>query len=69
MKGDLGPAAKRFVGDITDKWKKVEVPLEEFAAQKLDLSKLNEIVFVFEQKIAAPATTGAIYLDDIALEK
>jgi hypothetical protein len=71
LKGDPGqPLGKKYVGEVTDSWKKVEIPLVEFVSEgRVDLSKLNEIVFVFEQRSVAPATTGAIYVDDVAFEK
>ena len=70
LKGDPGTViGKKYVGDITDRWVKVEIPLQEFANQKVDLSKLNEFVVVFENRAVAPATKGAIYIDDVALEK
>ena len=68
LKGDSA-SARKYVGEITDKWKKIEIPLQEFASQKLDLAKLNEFVLVFEQKTASPSTQGAIFIDDVALEK
>lgn len=70
LKGDPGtPIAKKYVGELTGDWKKIEVPLEEIAAQGVDLTKLNEFVVVFEQRAVSPATTGAIYIDDVMLEK
>ena len=69
LKGDKGPIAKKYVGDLSTDWKKIEIPLQEFAAQGVDLSKLNELVLVFEQRATSPSTAGAIYIDDVALEK
>lgn len=71
LKGDPGqPLGKKYVGEVSDSWKKVEIPLTDFVEEgRVDLSKLNEIVFVFEQRSVAPATTGAIYVDDVAFEK
>jgi len=71
LKGDPGqPLGKKYVGEVTDAWKKVEIPLSDFVNEgRVDLSKLNEIVFVFEQRATAPATTGALYIDDVAFEK
>ena len=70
LKGDPGtPTGKKYIGDLTDQWTKVEIPLEEFSNQGVDLTKLNEFVIVFEQRVASPSTAGAIYLDDVSLEK
>jgi hypothetical protein len=70
LKGDPGsPVAKKYVGDIGKDWKKVEIGLDEFSSQGVDLSKLNELVVVFEQRAVSPATTGAVYIDDVSFEK
>jgi len=69
VKGDAGPTAKRYVGELKDKWTKVEIPLQEFQKQGVDISKLNEFCIVFEQPQAGPVTVGAINIDDIVLEK
>jgi hypothetical protein len=61
---------KKYVGELSGQWKKVEITLDEFVKEgQVDVSKLNEIVFVFEQRAAAPATAGVIYVDDVAFEK
>lgn len=49
-------------GPIGAKWKKVLIPLADFAAIK-DWSKMLELVFVFENKLDTPK--GAVYIDDI----
>jgi carbohydrate binding protein with CBM11 domain len=68
LKGDPGTAAgKKYFGEITPKWTKIEMPLSEFG--KMETAKLNEIVFVFEQRAVGPQTTGAVYIDDLAFEK
>lgn len=69
IKGDSGPIAKKYIGDLSSKWTKVEIPLKEFASQGVDLTRLNEFCLVFEQKVAAPVTIGAVNIDDVALEK
>jgi len=70
LKGDPGTViGKKYVGDISGDWVKVEIPLTEFASQKVDLSKLNEFVVVFENRAVAPQVKGAIYIDDVQLEK
>lgn len=70
LKGDPGtPVAKKYVGELNADWKKVEIPLEELAAQGVDLKKLNEFVVVFEQREASPGTSGAVYIDDVMVEK
>jgi len=71
LKGDPGtPVGKKYIGEITDKWKKIEVPLSDFVKDgKINLNKLNEVVFVFEQRAVGPMTTGAINIDDLAFEK
>ena len=68
LKGDPGTASgKKYFGDITEKWKKVELPLNDFG--KISASKLNEIVFVFEQRTVGAQTTGAVFIDDLAFER
>lgn len=69
VKGDSGPIAKRYVGELKSKWTKIEIPLQEFQKQGVDLAKLNEFCIVFEQPQAGPVTVGAINIDDIVLEK
>jgi hypothetical protein len=70
LKGDPGTViGKKYVGELSENWQKIEIPLTEFSNQKVDLSKLNEFVVVFENRAVAPATKGAIYLDDVQLEK
>ncbi|MBV9462876.1 MAG: hypothetical protein JO317_01490 [Verrucomicrobiae bacterium] len=69
LKGDDGPIAKKYIGDLKAGWTKVEIPLDDFAAQGVDLTKLNEMTIVFEQRAASPKTVGALYLDDVTLEK
>lgn len=67
LKGDPGaPVAKKYVGPVSASWTKIEVPLKEFTG--VDLKKLNEVVFIFEERTVAPATTGAIYIDDVTFE-
>jgi len=69
LKGDPGTRIGRaYVKEITDDWKKIEIPLKNFASQRVDVSKLNEFVIVFEQMQAAPGTKGTIWIDNIALE-
>ncbi|MBV9462877.1 MAG: hypothetical protein JO317_01495, partial [Verrucomicrobiae bacterium] len=60
--------SKKYVESIKPQWTKISIPLSEFASQGVDLTKLNELTIVFEQKEAAPATVGAVYVDDITLE-
>ena len=71
MKGDPGtPLAKKYIGEITDKWKKVEIPLAAFVRDgNIDLAKLNEIVVVIEHNQVGPSTAGVVYIDDLAFEK
>jgi hypothetical protein len=69
VKGDAGPVAKKYVGDLKGKWTKIEIPLQELAKQGVDLSKLNEFCVVFEQAQTGPSTVGAINIDDVVLEK
>ncbi len=64
-----GKIASHYVGEITGDWKKIEIPLSEISKAGVDLSKLTEMTFVFEQRYASPGTVGAINIDDIALEK
>ena len=49
-------------GNIDSKWKKVLIPLSDFAGVK-DWSKMLELVFVFENKNDTPK--GIVYIDDL----
>jgi len=69
LKGDSGKVGKKYIGDLTGQWTKIEVPLDTFANAGVDLKKLNEFTVVFEQSAASPITVGAINIDDIVLEK
>lgn len=69
LKGDPGTRIGRYyIKDIKDSWQKIEVPLKDIAAQKVDLTKLNEFVIVFEQAQAAPGVKGVIWVDEIGFE-
>ncbi|MBV9463419.1 MAG: hypothetical protein JO317_04235, partial [Verrucomicrobiae bacterium] len=70
LKGDPGsPVGKEYISGITSDWTKIEIALDDFAKQGVDLSKLNELSIVFEEPMVAPITIGGVYIDDIALEK
>jgi hypothetical protein len=49
-------------------WQKVEIPLEDLRAGGVDFTQLREISFTFTSWRAI-VTTGAIVLDEIALER
>ncbi|MFH0880739.1 MAG: carbohydrate binding domain-containing protein [Lentisphaerota bacterium] len=69
IKGDPGtPIGRHYVSTINDDWTKIEVPLKEMTDQRVDLTKLNEVVFVFENAQAAPGVKGSIWIDDIKFE-
>ncbi len=70
VKGDAGDViGQYYVGDIKPEWTKVEIPLEIYATQGVQLAALNELTIVFENKAALPgAVKGAIWVDDITLE-
>lgn len=56
-----------IVSDVSDKWRRIEIPLDEFSAMK-DLSRITEFVIVFEDRITTKKE-GAIYIDNLAFEK
>jgi len=68
LKSD-GRSGVYYVGELGSRWKKVIIPLEEFTKQGADVARLNELAIVFEERSTAPATSGSICVDDIALEK
>jgi len=69
LKGDPGTRIGRYyISNIGSDWKKYEIPLKDIAAQKVDLTKLNEFVIVFEQNQVAPGTKGVIWIDEITFE-
>ena len=69
LKGDPGTRIGRYyVSGIGNEWTKIEIPLKDVAAQKVDLTKLNEFVIVFEQNQAAPGTKGKLWIDEITFE-
>ena len=69
LKGDPGSRIGRsYISGITDDWTMMEIPLSTVAAQRVDLTKLNEFVIVFENNVVAPGKKGVIWIDDIAFE-
>ncbi len=69
LKGDPGtPLGRAYIKDIGNEWKKIELPLADYANQRVDLTKLNEIVLVFENAQAAPGIKGVIWVDDFKFE-
>src|SRR6185295_4023458 len=70
VKGDAGDViGQYYIGNITPDWSRVEIPLETYVSQGVQLAALNELVIVFENKAAMPgAVKGAIWVDDITLE-
>jgi hypothetical protein len=70
LKGDPGTRiGRQYIKNITADWKKITLPLDKYASQGVDLSKLNEMVIVFENSVASPGTQGRIWIDHIALEE
>ena len=71
LKGDPETAVgATYVDQISAMWKKFEIPLDEFVKDgNIDLTRVNEIRVVFEHKSVGLATRGAIFIDDITLEK
>ncbi len=63
LKNNSGETGKYYVKNITAQWKKIEVPLKDFAFIS-DFSDLVELVFVFEDRIASKKQ-GTIWVDDI----
>lgn len=51
---------------ISDKWRRIEIPLSKFNIN--DRTKITEFVIVFEDKEVSKKK-GAIYIDDIAVER
>jgi len=69
LKGDPGePGGQSYVTDVPSKWKKIEIPLKEFESQGVDLTRLNEMVIVFEQRAASPGMVGAILIDNVSFQ-
>lgn len=69
VKGDAGDViGQYYVSDVTPEWMQVEIPLETYAKQGIQLASLNELTIVFEKKAALPGVKGAIWVDDIRLE-
>ncbi|MBN1270318.1 MAG: hypothetical protein JXB04_12075 [Kiritimatiellae bacterium] len=69
VKGDPGTRiGRQYIKDLTADWKKIVLPLQTYADQGVDLTKLNEIVVVFESSVAAPGAKGRIWIDSIAIE-
>ncbi|MBN1270320.1 MAG: hypothetical protein JXB04_12085 [Kiritimatiellae bacterium] len=69
LKGDPGTAVGRqYVKSITGDWKKIQLPLSKYSDQRVNMTKLNEFVIVFENSEVGPATEGRIWIDDIMLE-
>jgi hypothetical protein len=70
VKGDAGDVIGHYyAGNIGPEWIKVEIPLDIYAGQGVQLAGLNELTIVFEHKAALPgAVKGAVWIDDITLE-
>jgi hypothetical protein len=63
LKNSLGETGKYYVKNVTNEWKKIEIPLKDFAFIT-DFSDLTELVIVFEDRIVS-AKEGTIWVDDI----
>lgn len=70
VKGDEGDVIGHYyVRTITPEWTRVEIPLDIYATQGVQLAALNEFTIGFENKSALPgAVKGAIWVDDVTLE-
>ena len=70
LKGDAGDViGQYYVRKVTPEWTRVEIPLETYVTQGVQLASLNELTIGFENKSALPgAVKGAIWVDDIILE-
>ncbi len=69
VKGYPGtPFGRYYVEKIGDDWTKIQIPLKDIAQQRVDLSKLDEIVLVFEERQCRPGTKGRIWIDDFVFE-
>jgi hypothetical protein len=70
LKGDAGDViGQYYVGDVKPECTRVEVPLEVYVTQGVQLAALNEMTIGFENKSALPgAVKGVIWVDDIVLE-
>jgi hypothetical protein len=70
MKGDEGDVIGHYyVRNISPDWTRVEIPLEIYTTQGVQLAALNELTIGFENKAALPgAVKGAVWIDDIVLE-
>ena len=67
LKNSRGEVGKYYVTGISNEWKKFSIPFEQFLGIT-DFSRMRELVFVFEDRIATKKT-GAIYVDNIYLSK
>lgn len=66
LKGDPGTeVGYQYVSDISSSWGEFEIDLKDYVQQGVDLSKLNEMVIVFEQRAASPAMEGTLFIDDV----
>ena len=67
LKNSQGEVGKKYITGIEPKWKKFSIPFSEFMGIT-DFSSMEELVFVFEDRIATKKT-GAIYVDEIYVSK
>lgn len=51
---------------LTPDWRKIQIPLADFAANGIDLSDLKSLEIAFEWE---PMDSGTIFMDDITFEK
>ncbi len=67
LKNKQNNVGKYYFTDVTDQWKNVVISLDKFTELQ-DLASMEELVIVFEDRIATKKE-GAIYIDDIAFLK
>jgi len=67
LKNSRGEVGGTYISGITDKWQKISIPFSEFK-EISDFGSLEEFVIVFEDRVGT-VKEGAIYLDDIYLNK
>lgn len=60
-------AASVIVSNISDEWRRIEIPFNEFGTVK-EWSKMTEFVIVFEDRTMTKRE-GAIYIDDLSFER
>ncbi len=67
LKNSSGEVGKKYITEVSSEWKKISIPFEDFLGIT-DFSSMEELVIVFEDRIAT-RKVGTLYLDDIYLSR